>query len=483
MLINKVDKPDARPDWVIDQVFDLFIALDASDEQLDFPVLYASAKQGWAAETLEEDRTDMTPLFNRVLAHVAPPVADPDGPFKMLVTTLESDPYLGRILTGRILSGTITVNRTVKGLGRNGKPVEQARLTKLLAFRGLKREPVDSAMAGDIVAVAGLGKTTVADTICDPAVEEPIPARPISPPTMAMTVSVNDSPLAGREGDKLTGRMIGDRLIREAEGNVAIKLTESAEKDAFEVAGRGELQLGVLLEQLRREGFEMTVGPPRVLYREDENGKRLEPMEEAQIDVDEEFSGVVVEKMGLRKGEMTEMRPSGGGKTRIVFDIPSRGLIGYQGEFLADTRGTGILSRLFKGFAPHKGPIPGRREGVLISAEQGSAAPYALTNLEGRGALFVDPGDPVYVGMLIGEHNKGNDLEVNPIKAKQLTNFRASGKEDTVKLTPPIRRTLEEALAYIQDDERVEVTPESIRLRKAILDPNERKKDKRRRES
>ncbi len=483
VLINKVDKPDARPDWVIDQVFDLFVALDATDEQLDFPVLYASAKQGWAAETLEEDRVDMTPLFNRVLTHVAPPVADPDGPFKMLVTTLESDPYLGRILTGRILSGTITVNRTVKGLGRNGKVMEQARLTKLLAFRGLKREPVDSAMAGDIVAVAGLGKTTVADTICDTSVEEPIPARPISPPTMAMTVSVNDSPLAGREGDKLTGRMIGDRLIREAEGNVAIKLTESAEKDAFEVAGRGELQLGVLLEQLRREGFEMTVGPPRVLYREDENGKRLEPMEEAQIDVDDEYSGVVVEKMGLRKGEMTEMRPSGGGKTRIVFDIPSRGLIGYQGEFLADTRGTGILSRLFKGFAPHRGPIPGRREGVLISAEQGTAAPYALTNLEGRGALFVDPGDPVYVGMIIGEHNKGNDLEVNPIKAKQLTNFRASGKEDTVKLTPPIRRTLEEALAYIQDDERVEVTPESIRLRKAIMDPNERKKNKRRRES
>ena len=483
VVINKVDKPDARPDWVIDQVFDLFVALDANEDQLDFPVLYASAKQGWAARSLDDDRTDLTPLFETILDKVAPPEADTAGPFRMLVTTLESDPYLGRILTGRIESGSIAVNRTVKGLSRDGKQLESGRLTKLLAFRGLKREPVETASAGDIVAIAGMTVATVADTICDPSVTEPVPGRPIAPPTMAMTVSVNDSPLAGRDGDKLTGRMIGDRLEREAESNVAIKVTESAEKDAYEVAGRGELQLGVLLETLRREGFELTVGPPRVLFSKDEDGNRVEPMEEVQVDVDEEFSGVVVEKLGLRKGEMTQMAPSGGGKTRIVFDIPSRGLIGYQGEFLADTRGTGILSRMFTGFAPYKGPIPGRRAGVLISAEQGTAVPYALANLEERGPLFVSPGDPVYGGMILGEHNKGNDLEVNPLKAKQLTNFRASGKDDALKLTTPVRRTLEEALAYIQDDERVEVTPKSIRLRKAILDPHERKKDKRKRDA
>lgn len=483
VVINKVDKPDARPDWVIDQVFDLFVALEANEEQLDFPVLYASAKEGWAAEDLSDPRENLTPLFTRILDHVSVPEADADGPFRMLVTTLESDPYLGRILTGRIESGSITVNRTVKGLSRDGSSLEQARLTKLLAFRGLKREPVESASAGDIVAVAGLAKTTVADTICDSTETQPIDARPISPPTMAMTVSVNDSPLAGREGDKLTGRMIGDRLQREAEGNVAIRVTESADKDAFEVAGRGELQLGVLLETLRREGFELTVGPPRVLFQKDEKGNRIEPIEEVQIDVDDEFSGVVVEKLGVRKGEMLQMQPSGGGKTRLVFEIPSRGLIGYQGEFLADTRGTGILSRMFKEYAPYKGPIPGRRAGVLISAEQGTAVPYALYNLEERGPLFCDPGDPVYGGMILGEHNKGQDLEVNPLKAKQLTNFRASGKDDAIKLTPPIRRTLEEALAYIQDDERVEVTPQSIRLRKATLDPHERKREKRKRDA
>lgn len=483
LVVNKVDKPDARPDWVVDQVFDLFAALDASEDQLDFPILYASAKQGWAADSLEAPREDMAALFDLVLEKVAAPDADADGPFKMLATTLESDPYLGRILTGRILSGRVKANTTVKGLNQDSKVTEQARLTKLLAFRGLKREPVETASAGDIVAVAGLVNTTVADTICELSVTQAIEARPISPPTMAMTVSVNDSPLAGREGDKLTGRMIRDRLMREAEGNVAIRVTESADKDSFEVAGRGELQLGVLLETLRREGFELTVGPPRVLFSESETGERLEPMEIAQIDVDEEFSGVVVEKLGLRKGEMTEMRPSGGGKTRIAFDIPSRGLIGYQGEFLADTRGTGILSRMFNGYAPYKGAIPGRRAGVMISAEQGKAVSYALFNLEDRGPLFIGGGEDVYGGMILGEHNKGQDLEVNPLKAKQLTNFRAAGKDDAVKLTNPIRRTLEEALAYIQDDERVEVTPKSIRLRKATLDPHERKREKRKKEA
>lgn len=482
VVINKVDKPDADTDRVANEVFDLFAALDATEEQLDFPILYASGKNGWAAETLDAPRENMDPLFRTVLAHVSEPEADLDAPFAMLATTLESDPFLGRILTGRIATGRVKVGDTVIGRGRKGNEIERARLTKLLAFRGLKREPIESAEAGDIIAIAGLTKTTVADTVCDPSVKEALPARPISPPTMSITMGVNDSPLAGRDGDKLTSRMIADRLFREAEGNVAIKVTESEDKDSFEVAGRGELQLGVLIETLRREGFELTIGPPRVLYRE-EDGQRLEPIEEVVIDVDEEFSSVVVEKLGLRKAEMTDMRPSGGAKTRIIFLAPSRGLIGYQPEFLSDTRGTGIMSRLFHGYAPFKGPIPGRREGVLISAEQGKAVPYALWNLEERGPLFIDSGVDVYCGMIIGEHNKGNDLEVNPLKSKQLTNFRAAGKDEAVKLTTPIRMTLERALAYVEEDERVEVTPKTIRLRKAILDPNERKKASRKKEA
>lgn len=483
VLINKADKPDARPDWVVDQVFDLFVALDASEEQLEFPVLYASAKEGWAVKDLAEPRENMDVLFDLMLDHIPEPDADPDGPFRMLITTLEADPFLGRILTGRIQSGRLKAGETVKGLKQSGERIEQARLTKLLAFRGLKREPIEEAQAGDIVALAGLAKTTVADTVCATNVDEALDARPISPPTMSMTISVNDSPIAGQDGDKLTSRMIADRLEREAEGNISIRITQSAEKDSFEVAGRGELQLGVLIETMRREGFELTVGPPRVLFQKGENGETLEPMEEAQIDVDEEFSGVVVEKLGIRKGELMEMQPSGGGKVRLRFAIPSRGLIGYQGEFLADTRGSGILSRMFTGFAPFKGPIAGRRVGVLISQEKGKAVAYALWNLEERGPLFIDAGVDVYPGMIIGEHNKGQDLEVNPLKGKQLTNVRASGKDDAVKLTTPIQRTLEEAIAYIEEDERVEVTPNHIRLRKAILDSNERKRDRRRREA
>lgn len=481
VLINKTDKPDARPDWVVDQVFDLFVALDANEEQLDFPVLYASAKQGWAAHDLEDERKDLSPLFETIISHIGEPEADPDGPFKMLATTLESDPFLGRILTGKIYSGKVAMNETVKAIDSEGNQLESVRLTKLLAFRGLDREPVTSAEAGDIVAIAGIQKATVADTICAAGVTEPIPARPVSPPTMAMTVAVNDGPLAGKDGSKLTGRMIADRLDREAEGNVAIRVTPAANKDSYEVAGRGELQLGVLIETMRREGFELTVGPPRVLFTEDENGKRLEPMEEVQIDVDEEFSGVVVEKLGKRKAELSGMNPSGGGKVRLSFTMPSRGLIGYQGEFLADTRGTGILSRLFAGYAPYKGAIPRRQEGVLISAEQGKAVPYALWNLEDRGQILIDAGVDVYTGMIIGEHNKGQDLEVNPLKAKQLTNIRASGKDEAVRLTTPRKFSLEEAIAYIQDDEMVEVTPNFIRLRKAVLDPHERKRDQKKR--
>jgi len=479
VVVNKADKPDARPHWVHDQVFDLFVALEASDEQLDFPTLFASAKQGWAVAELEEERKDLRQLFDLIVKHVPAPEADPAGPFAMLATTLEADNFLGRILTGRIHSGTARLNMPVKVLRRDGKVLTGGRLTKLLSFDGLKREPVEEAAAGDIIAIAGLAEATVADTICAPDFPAALEAQPIDPPTLAMTFSVNDSPLAGQEGDKVTSRMIRDRLLREAEGNVAIRITETADKDAFEVAGRGELQLGVLIETMRREGYELSISRPRVLFRNDADGRRLEPMEEVQVDVDDDYAGVVVEKMGLRKAEMTDMRPSGGGKTRVTFTAPARGLIGYHGEFLTDTRGTGIMHRVFHSYAPYKGPIQGRRNGVLISNGTGKAVPYALWNLEERGEIFIDPGKPVYEGMVIGEHSRGNDLEVNPMKAKQLTNIRASGKDEAVRLTPPRVRSLEEALAYIADDELVEVTPKSIRLRKRLLDPHARKKESR----
>lgn len=477
VVINKADKPDARPYEVHEEVFDLFAALDATDEQLDFPTIYASAKEGWAIEGLEDEKKDLTPLFKAIMKNVPIAEGDATAPFSMLVTTLEADPYLGRILTGRILSGTARVNMPVKSLDRDGKLLEQTRLTKLLAFRGLERLPVEVVEAGDIVAVAGFEKTTVSDTICVPEVMEPLKALPIDPPTLAMSFCVNDSPYAGKEGKKVTSRMIRDRLMAEAESNVSIKVSETQNTDAFEVAGRGELQLGVLIETMRREGFELAIGRPRVLFKTDEEtGQTLEPMEEVQIDVDEEFSGIVVEKMGLRKGEMVDMRPSGGGKTRITFISPSRGLIGYQGEFMTDTRGTGIMSRIFHSYGAYKGPIGGRRNGVLISSDKGQSVAYALWNLEDRGVMFINSGTPVYEGMIIGEHTRDNDLIVNPLKAKQLTNVRASGKDEAVRLTPPRIMSLEQAIAYIQDDELVEVTPQSIRLRKAMLDPNDRKR-------
>ncbi|MDH5557332.1 MAG: translational GTPase TypA [Alphaproteobacteria bacterium] len=484
VVVNKVDKPDSRADEVVNEVFDLFVALDATEEQLDFPVIFASAKEGWAATGLEDPRENLEPLFKAIAARVPAPQVDKDAPFQMLATTLESDPYLGRILTGRIHSGRAKVNMAVRALSRDGKVLESGRLSKLLAFRGLKRVPVEEAEAGDIIAIAGLANATVADTLAAPEVTEPLPSREVSPPTMAVTFAVNDSPLAGRDGDKVTGRMIGDRLAREAEGNVAIKISETAEKDAYEVAGRGELQIGVLIETMRREGFELSISRPRVIYQNDpESGQRMEPIEEVVIDVDEEYAGAVVEKIGIRRGEMTDMRPSGGGKTRVTFMVPSRGLIGYHGEFLTDTRGTGVMTRLFHGYAPHKGPIAGRREGSMIANGQGKAAAYALWNLEERGRLFIEPGQEVYEGMIIGENAKGNDLDVNPLKGKQLTNMRASGKDEAVRLTPVAKMSLEDAVAYIADDERVEVTPNHIRLRKALLDPHDRKRDQRRRES
>ncbi|MDQ2101265.1 translational GTPase TypA [Azospirillum isscasi] len=478
VVINKVDRPDGRPHEVHDEVFDLFASLDASNEQLDFPTLFASGRNGWATTDLENGaRETLTPLFELIRDHVPAPKVEEDLPFTMLATTLEANPYLGRILTGRIQTGSVKVNMAIKSLSRDGKLIENARVSKVLAFRGLERVPVDEAHAGDIVALAGLTTTTVADTICVPEVTEPLAAQPIDPPTLAMTFSVNDSPLAGREGDKVTSRMIRDRLMREAEGNVALRVSDTEGGDAFEVAGRGELQLGILIETMRREGYELAISRPRVLFKTDPlNGQRLEPIEEVVVDVDEEFSGTVVQKMAERKADLIEMRPSGGGKTRIVFHAPSRGLIGYQGEFLTDTRGTGIMNRLFHGYAPYKGTIAGRRTGVLISNADGTAVAYALWNLEDRGPMLIDPGVPVYQGMIIGEHTRGNDLEVNVIKGKQLTNIRTTSKDEAVRLTPPIQMTLERALSYIGDDELVEVTPKSIRLRKRYLDPNERKR-------
>ncbi len=479
VVINKIDRHDAQPKETLESVFDLFLALEANDYQLDFHHLYASGRNGWAVNELEDERKNLDPLFKRVVEDVPPPkpvaLAGDDHPFKMLVTTLEADNFLGRILTGRIESGAMTVNRVIKVLGRDGKELERARVTKLLAFRGLARVPVARAEAGDIIAIAGLQIATVADTLCDMAVTEAIHANPIDPPTLAMTVSVNDSPLAGREGDKVQSRVIRERLLREAEGNVAIKVKETGD-GAFEVAGRGELQLGVLIETMRREGFEVSISRPRVLFQTGENGERLEPMEEVTIDVDDPYTGVVIEKISTRKGEMTDMRPTGAGKTRIVFQAPARGLIGYHGEFLTDTRGTGVMNRMFSGYAPHKGPIVGRTNGVLISTGDGEAVAYALWYLEERGKLFVTPGTKVYQGMIIGQNAKDNDLEVNPLKAKQLTNIRTTSKDEAVRLTPITPMTLEQAIAYIEDDELVEVTPQSIRIRKRELSPHDRKR-------
>ena len=481
VLINKVDRADARPDEVLDEVFDLFAALNASDEQLDFPILYGSAKEGWIADSPEGPKDQgMLQLFELVLRHVAPPSIE-DGPFRMLGTILEANPYLGRIVTGRITSGTIKPNEMVKVLDHEGGVVEQGRVSKVLAFRGLERTPLDEASAGDIVSIAGLPNATVAHTMCAPTVDTPLPAQPIDPPTLSMTFRVNDSPLAGTEGSKVTGRMIRDRLLREAEGNVALRVTESEERDSMEVAGRGELQLGILIETMRREGFEISVSRPKVLLTSGEGGTLMEPIEEVVIDLDEEHSGAVVQKLAERKADLIEMKPSGGGRQRLVFHAPTRGLIGYQGELLTDTRGTAIMNRLFHGYAPHKGVIQGRRNGVLISTDQGEAVAYALWNLEDRGPMMIDPGARVYRGMIVGEHTRGNDLEVNVLKGKKLTNIRTTSKDEAVRLTTPLRMALERALAYIENDELVEVTPKSIRLRKRHLDPNERKKAERQR--
>ena len=475
VIINKIDRPDERAEEVVDEVFDLFVSLDATDEQLDFPILYASGRDGWCVRELEDDRKDLTPLLELVMDHVPAPTGDRDAPFAMLATLLDSDPFLGRCLTGRVISGSAKVNDAVKSIGLDGKTVENGRLTKLLTFDGTDRVAVDEVNVGDIICIAGLTKTSVADTVGAPALEKPVESTPIDPPTMAVMITVNDSPFAGKEGKKVTSTMIRQRLMAEAEVNVAITFAESSEKDAFEIGGRGELQLGVLIETMRREGFELTVSRPRVLFKE-ENGNKLEPIEEVTIDVDEEYASTVVDKMNKRKAEMVDMRSSGAGKQRIVFHAPSRGLIGYQSQFLTDTRGTGVLNRIFHGYAPYKGDIQGRNRGVLISTDTGTAVAYALFNLQDRGVMFVGHQTPVYQGMIIGQHTRDNDLEVNVLKGKQLTNVRASGTDDAVKLTPPRIMSLEDMMSYINEDELLEVTPISLRLRKRFLLAHERKK-------
>jgi GTP-binding protein len=483
VAINKVDRPDARASEVINEVFDLFAALDATDEQLDFPILYGSGRNGWMSTAPEQPAdASLAPLFDLVLEHVPAPTVG-EGSFRMLGTLLEANPFLGRIITGRIDSGTVKPNQSVKVLDRDGNLVETGRVTKILAFRGIERQPIEQGDAGDIVSIAGLVKGSVADTFCDPQVDTPIQAQPIDPPTVTMSFIVNDSPLAGTEGDKVTSRMIRERLFKEAEGNITLKIEEAEDKDSFYVSGRGELQLSILIETMRREGFELAVSRPRVVLKKDEDGQLLEPIEEVVIDVDEEHSGVVVQKMSERKADMVEMRPSGGNRQRLVFYAPTRGLIGYQGELMTDTRGTAIMNRLFHAYEPYRGEIAGRRNGVLISNDNGEAVAYALWNLEDRGPMMIEPGWKVYQGMIVGEHTRENDLEVNVLKGKKLTNIRTTSKDEAVRLTPPIRMTLERSLAWISDDELVEVTPKSIRLRKAILDPNDRKRADRQKEA
>jgi GTP-binding protein len=478
VVINKADRPDSRAEVVIDAVFDLFVALNASSEQLDFPYLFASGRDGWCVADLKDDRISLAPLMDLILKHVPEPQVKPDEPFAMLATLLDSDPYIGRCLIGRVERGRARVNDPVIALSLDGEVVEHGRLTKLMCFDGPRRVPVETVSAGDIICIAGLTEASVADTICAPGTNNPIASTPIDPPTMSVTITVNDSPFAGREGSKVTSTVIRARLLAEAETNVAITFSESDNKDSFEIGGRGELQLGVLIETMRREGFEMTVSRPRVLYRTDEAGNRLEPIEEVTIDVDEEYSGAVVDALNKRKAEMLDMRSTGHGKVRLLFLAPSRGLIGYPSRFLTETRGTGVMNRLFHSYGIHRGAVTGRRNGALIASETGTSVAYALYNLQDRGAMFIGPQTPVYQGMIVGEHSRENDLEINVLKSKKLTNMRASGSDEALTLVPPRRMSMEDMMAYINPDELLEVTPQSLRLRKKFLCPHERKKNR-----
>jgi len=476
VIINKIDRKDGRPEEVVDEVFDLFVALDANDEQLDFPILYASGREGWCTKELKETRENLYPLLNLVLEYVSPPVVELDKPFAMLVTLIDSDPFLGRCLVGRVEKGFVDVNANVQAVNLNGIVIEKRRLTKLFRFKSTDKVPVERVEAGDIICIAGLKQASVADTICDTSIFTPLQSTPIDPPTMSITITVNTSPFAGLEGTKITSTNIRKRLMAEAETNVAITFMENENKDSFEIGGRGELQLGVLIETMRREGFELSVSRPRVLYKNDEFDNKLEPIEEVTIDVDEEYASSIIDSMNKRKGEMIDMRSTGTAKSRLFFKVPSRGLIGYQSSFLTQTRGTGVMNRIFHSYDFHKGQFKGRRTGVLISSDMGTAVAYALFKLQDRGPMFIDSQTKVYQGMIVGQHTKENDLDINVLKGKQLTNVRASGTDEAVTLMPAKKMSLEQMMAYIKEDELLEVTPKNLRLRKRYLIPHERKK-------
>ena len=477
VVVNKIDRSDSRSEEVVNEVFDLFVDLDANEKQLDFPVLYSSGRDGWCVDDLKKPRKDLSPLLDLILSHIEEPKLNDSMPFAMLATLLSSDPYLGRCLIGRVEQGDISVNANVKTIDLNGREIEKGRLTKLFIYEGTEKVPVDKVHAGDIICIAGLSKSSVADTICDDTINTPIHATAIDPPTMAVTITVNSSPFAGTEGKLVTSTKIRERLLAEAESNVAITFNENANKDAFEIGGRGELQIGILIETMRREGFELSVSSPRVLLKKNDQGEVLEPFEEVIIDVDEQYSSTIVDSINKRKGEMIEMKPMGKSKTRLIFKVPSRGLIGYHGQFLTETRGTGVLNRIFHSYDLFKGIIKSRRNGVLIATEQGNAIAYALFNIQERGKLFINPQVKVYQGMIIGENSRENDLEVNVLKGKKLTNVRASGSDEAVKLTPPIKMSLEDMMSFIKDDELLEITPQSLRLRKKFLNSVERKRN------
>ena len=476
VIVNKVDKKDSRPNEVLDEVFDLFVNLGANDDQLDFPILYASGKSGWCTKDLNDKKDNLFQLLDLIVDVVPSPNIDINQPFSMLTTLLDADPFLGRCLIGRVETGVAKVNDSVKAIDLNNNFIENGRLTKLLSFEGNKRVPIKEVTAGDIICIAGLSKSSVSDTICNPAINTPIKTSPIDPPTMAVTITVNSSPLAGHEGEKVTSNLIRERLIQESETNVAITFKENVNKDSFEIGGRGELQLGILIETMRREGFELSVSRPKVLFKE-KDSKIFEPIEEITIDVDETFSSSVINSINRRKGVITNMNTfSKSNKTRLVFKVPSRGLIGYQNRFLTETKGTGVLNRIFYSYEPFKGEISHKRNGSLISTETGLAVAYAIFNLQDRGKMYIQPQTKVYKGMIVGEHNKNNDLEINVLKGKQLTNIRASGSDKATILVPPIVMSLEEMISYIKDDELVEVTPNNLRLRKVHLDSNDRKR-------
>ena len=475
VIINKIDKSDSRPDEVVNEIFDLFAVLNADEYQLDFPILYGSGRSGWVTHDLDVPNNNLNPLFELIIKHTPPPQVE-TGNFKMLGTILGNDPYLGRLITGKVFSGEVLTNQQIKVIDQDGNVIENGRVTKILAFRGTERAAVESGTAGDIISIAGLTKGTVADTLCSPENSDTLNAQPIDPPTVQMAFSVNDSPLAGSEGDKVTGRMIGDRLIKEGEGNITLNIEKSTNDSSFLVSGRGELQLSVLIETMRREGYELSVSKPQVLMKNDEQGNLLEPIEEVIIDVDDEYAGQVVQDLNIRKGVMLEMKPFGIGRSRLIFEAPTRGLIGYQSELLTVTSGTAVINRLFSRYESYKGEIKGRTNGVLISNGNGISVAFALFNLEERGQMIIGSGIPVYQGMIIGVHTRPNDLEVNILKGKKLTNIRTHSKDEAVKLTPPLAMNLEKAIAWISDDELIEVTPKSIRIRKKFLDPNVRKK-------